>query len=65
MLNILVVMSHLQMYGSNFRRSADQKPSLGTLLMDLLHLYGKLFNYTNVGLAPRGRGSYFSKVCSN
>ncbi len=62
---ILVVMSHLQMYGSNFRRSPDQKPSLGTLLMDLLHLYGKLFNYTNVGLAPRGRGSYFSKVCCN
>ena len=59
---ILVVMSHLQMYGSNFRRSPDQKPSLGTLLIDLLHLYGKLFNYTNVGLAPRGRGSYFSKV---
>lgn len=60
---ILVVMSHLQMYGSNFRRSPDQKPSLGTLLIDLLHLYGKLFNYTNVGLAPRGLGSYFSKVC--
>lgn len=59
---ILVAMSHLQMYGSNFRRSPDQKPSLGTLLIDLLHLYGKLFNYTNVGLAPRGRGSYFSKV---
>ena len=60
---ILVVMSHLQMYGSNFRRPADQKPSLGTLLTDLFHLYGKLFNYTNVGLAPRGRGSYFTKVC--
>ena len=59
---ILVVMSHLQMYGSNFRRPADQKPSLGTLLIDLFHLYGKLFNYTNVGLAPRGRGSYFAKV---
>lgn len=59
---ILVVMSHLQMYGSNFRRSPDQRPSLGTLLLDLLQLYGKLFNYTNVGLAPRGRGAYFSKV---
>ena len=58
---ILIVMSHLQMYGSNFRRPPEQKPSLGTLLTDLFHLYGKLFNYTNVGVAPRGRGSYFAK----
>lgn len=59
---ILVVMSHLQMYGSNFRHPVEQKPSLGTLLIDLFHLYGKLFNYTNVGLAPKSRGSYFAKV---
>ena len=58
---ILVVMSHLQMYTSNFHRP-NTKPSLGLLLIDFFQLYGKLFNYTSVGLAPRGRGAYFPKV---
>jgi non-canonical poly(A) RNA polymerase PAPD5/7 len=59
---ILLVMSHLQMYSSNFRQHV--KPSLGLLLVDFFHLYGKLFNYSVVGVAPRGRGTYFSKVSS-
>ena len=58
---ILIVMSHLQMYPSNFCRPGA-KPSLGLLLIDFFQLYGKLFNYTTVGLAPRGHGSYFSKA---
>eukprot|EP01050_Picozoa_sp_SAG11_P030139 SAG11_NODE_8789_length_976_cov_1.169897_2_plen_69_part_01 len=27
----------------------------------LCQLYGKLFNYTNVGVAPRAAGAYFAK----
>ena len=30
--------------------------------VDFFHLYGKLFNYTNVGIAPRDKGSYYAKV---
>ena len=35
--------------------------NLGTLLLEMLEVYGKHFNYDDVGISLAGRGSYYSK----
>ena len=40
--------------------------NLGVLLIEFFELYGKKFNYDNVGIRLVGSGSYFNKekVCA-
>lgn len=37
------------------------KHNLGVLLIEFFELYGRNFNYTNVGIRVKGGGTYFSK----
>ena len=43
------------------------KNNLGVLLIEFFELYGRNFNYTNVGIRVKDDGTYFSKqeVSSN
>lgn len=43
------------------------KNNLGVLLIEFFELYGRNFNYTNVGIRVKDGGTYFSKqeVSSN
>ena len=41
----------------------DPKKNLGVLLIEFLELYGKYFNYDDVGIAVDAKGAwYFKKV---
>eukprot|EP00048_Salpingoeca_helianthica_P021044 m.10030 g.10030 ORF g.10030 m.10030 type:complete len:371 (+) comp5524_c0_seq1:15-1127(+) len=51
----LTVLSFLQLH-------PQRGTNLGVLLLEYLELYGKNFNYVNVGISVRDGGSYFSKV---
>ena len=46
-------------------KSTDKDINLGVLLIEFFELYGKKFNYDNVGIRLVGNGSYFNKekVC--
>ena len=46
--------------------SMDKDINLGVLLIEFFELYGKKFNYNNVGIRLVGSGSYFHKenVCA-
>lgn len=57
---LLMVVSHLQMFGHNFRKEVESC-NLGIILQTFFHLYGQLFNHSLVGLQVRGQGCYFSK----
>ncbi|KZP01169.1 Nucleotidyltransferase [Calocera viscosa TUFC12733] len=56
---ICMVVSFLQMHPKVRRREIDPKRNLGVLLLDFLELYGRLFNYSEVGISVRNGGSYF------
>jgi DNA polymerase sigma len=42
-------------------RNPDKEVNLGVLLIEFFELYGKQFNYDNVGIRLVGNGSYFNK----
>ena len=58
---ICLVVSFLQMHPKIRRGDIDPMNNLGVLIVDLLELYGKNFNYDNTGIAIEGSGHYFSK----
>ncbi len=45
-------------------RSKDHCKNLGVLLMEFFELYGKHFNYEDVGICVREGGCYYRKVLS-
>lgn len=58
---ICMVVNFLQMHPKVRRREIDPNRNLGVLLLDFLELYGRLFNYADVGISVREGGSYFSR----
>eukprot|EP00742_Colponemidia_sp_Colp-10_P007495 GILJ01008076.1.p1 GENE.GILJ01008076.1~~GILJ01008076.1.p1 ORF type:complete len:487 (+),score=68.38 GILJ01008076.1:151-1461(+) len=57
-----IIISFLQHHPSrNQDRNNFNSYSLGHYLLDFLELYGRNFNYTDVGISIRGKGSYFPK----
>ncbi|TIB00514.1 hypothetical protein E3P94_01751 [Wallemia ichthyophaga] len=58
---ICLVVSFLQMHPKVRRGDIDPLNNLGVLIVDLLELYGRNFNYDNTGIAIEGSGYYFSK----
>lgn len=42
-------------------RRATLSWTLGSLLIDFLHLYGSTFNYVHTGISITGHGMYFEK----
>lgn len=62
---LLLIVSHLQHYRSNFRhRLEDEKGppvNLGAALFDFFTLYGQKFNYVFTGIGIKANGRYNSK----
>ncbi|EJU00806.1 Nucleotidyltransferase, partial [Dacryopinax primogenitus] len=58
---ICMVVSFLQMHPKIRRKEIDPRMNLGVLLLDFLELYGRYFNYSEVGISIRNGGSYFSR----
>ena len=48
------------MFFTQHRRTPPSK-NLGVLLIEFFELYGKHFNYTNVGIRVKDGGTYFCK----
>ena len=44
------------------RKEMSTSDNLGTLLIEFLEVYGKNFNYDEVGICLSGQGSYYSKT---
>ena len=42
--------------------SSASQSNLGSLLLDFFQLYGRDFNFVNVGISVRNKGSYYNKV---
>lgn len=59
---ICLVCSFLQMHPRLQRREMVPADNLGTLLLEFLEVYGKNFNYDEVGICLSGKGSYYSKT---
>ncbi|PKI84475.1 hypothetical protein MVES_001808 [Malassezia vespertilionis] len=57
----LMVLSFLQLHPKIQREEIVPEKNLGTLLMELLELYGKNFGYDESGITVRGMGGYFNK----
>src|SRR4051794_9539509 len=58
----MMIISHLQHHVS---RAHGAHLNLGTLAWSFFEMYGKNFNYGEVGISVRGLGSYFSKHARN
>ncbi|TIB73973.1 Nucleotidyltransferase [Wallemia mellicola] len=58
---ICLVVSFLQMHPKVRRGDINPLDNLGVLLVDLLELYGRNFNYDVTGISIEGAGYYFSK----
>jgi len=58
---VLLVISFLQMHPKVRRGEIDAADNLGVLTNEFLELYGKYFNYVEVGISLLDGGSYFSK----
>lgn len=56
---VLMTISFLQQHPQKNGRTLQN--NLGVLLIEFFELYGKRFNYSNVGIRVKGRGSYFNK----
>lgn len=56
---LLLVVSHLQMYGVNF---AGAERNLGCVLRNFFDFYGNKFNYCMVGVDLNNGGSYYVKI---
>ncbi|CAB3988237.1 non-canonical poly(A) RNA polymerase PAPD5-like [Paramuricea clavata] len=52
---------HVKSTDKDFNPSMDKDINLGVLLIEFFELYGKKFNYNNVGIRLVGSGSYFHK----
>ncbi|WVQ76380.1 hypothetical protein IAR50_006045 [Cryptococcus sp. DSM 104548] len=58
---ICLVISFLQVHPKLRRGELNPELNLGTLLIEFFELYGRNFNYNDVGLSIRRGGFYFSK----
>lgn len=58
---ICLVISFLQLHPKLQTREMDADTNLGTLLIEFLEVYGKNFNFDEVGICLSGGGSYYSK----
>ncbi|XP_074619042.1 uncharacterized protein LOC141877903 [Acropora palmata] len=56
---VLMIISFLQQHPRKDGRTL--KSNLGVLLIEFFELYGKHFNYEDVGIRVKDRGSYFNK----
>ena len=59
---VALIISFLQMHPRIQRGDIDPMENLGVLLLDLLQLYGGLFNFEAVKISIRGNGSYHKMV---
>lgn len=57
----LMILSFLQLHPKLQMEEIAAERNLGTLLMELLELYGKNFGYDESGITVRGLGGYFNK----
>lgn len=57
----LMLASFIQLHPKTNCATGETEKNLGFLLLDFLALYGKHFNYYNLGISVRGDGSYFNK----
>jgi len=55
---MLMIISHIQLYRSNFKNGQS---NLGGLLLNFLDLYGRIFNYFQTGIYTTNGGGYFEK----
>lgn len=58
---ICMVVSFMQMHPKLRRSEMNAQRNLGTLLIEFFELYGRSFNYADVGISLRRGGSYFLK----
>ncbi|WVR03351.1 hypothetical protein IAU60_000342 [Kwoniella sp. DSM 27419] len=58
---ICLVISFLQLHPKLRRSELDPEDNLGTLLVEFFELYGRNFNYQDVGLSIRKGGFYYLK----
>ncbi|KAK9464282.1 hypothetical protein V1512DRAFT_278555 [Lipomyces arxii] len=58
---VCLVLSFLQMHPKVASGDILPEENLGVLLIQFFELYGKNFNYDNVGIFVKGNGSYFDK----
>ncbi|KTW30289.1 hypothetical protein T552_00764 [Pneumocystis carinii B80] len=58
---ICLVISFLQRHPKLLSKEIKEQDNLGVLLMEFFELYGKLFNYNEVGICINNGGKYFSK----
>ncbi|KAG0201551.1 hypothetical protein BGX28_005669 [Mortierella sp. GBA30] len=57
----LMILSFLQMHPQIQAKMLNEVESLGTLLIEFFELYGKCFNYKQVGISLSDGGCYFDK----
>lgn len=50
----------MQMHPKVRRREIKAEQNLGVLLLEFMELYGRIYNYNDVGISLRNGGSYFS-----
>ncbi|KAH7889322.1 hypothetical protein F5I97DRAFT_2052779 [Phlebopus sp. FC_14] len=58
---VCLAISFLQMHPKIRRGEIDAEKNLGVLVMEFFELYGRYFNYEEVGISIRNGGTYFSK----
>ncbi|KAJ3965614.1 hypothetical protein EV361DRAFT_966740 [Lentinula raphanica] len=59
---LCLALSFLQMHPKIRRGEIDPDENLGVLLVEFFELYGRMFNYGNVGISVRDGGRYFDKA---
>ncbi|WWC58025.1 uncharacterized protein I303_100560 [Kwoniella dejecticola CBS 10117] len=59
---ICLVISFLQVHPKLRRSELDPEENLGTLLIEFFELYGRNFNYQDVGISIRKGGYYYQKT---
>lgn len=58
---VCLAVSFLQMHPKIRRGEIDPEENLGVLLIEFFELYGKHFNYDEVGVSLTDGGTYFNK----
>lgn len=59
---ICMVISFLQRHPKVASGQVLQEENLGVLVVEFFELYGKRFNYDNVGISINNEGTYFNKI---
>ncbi|EIW84734.1 hypothetical protein CONPUDRAFT_47123 [Coniophora puteana RWD-64-598 SS2] len=59
---VCMAISFLQMHPKIRRGEIDAERNLGVLVMEFFELYGRYFNYEQVGISIKNGGKYFSKL---